>query len=249
VPTRAEPFQIGQISLRQNENGLCAGGTQVGKSTLSDVLWRDFLHRYYSKGARVHISDTKPRYRAEFLPNGRKAAHLYKKWGHGPTVKGSVLVETPADMDLAWQLGYRITICQSKRWSEKQDVCLNHFDEESKRGRPQLAVIDETKHHFYGNGMPRGTGALINIAQAGNERGGGGLYCTQRTQGIAPELLEHMRRLYAFRMDNVKDAKRFQEFGAPPFVLPTTPHRFKYWNKYDYYRVWGPYNLTLNNPA
>jgi hypothetical protein len=58
-----------------------------------------------------------------------------------------------------------------------------------------------------------------------------------------------MRRLYAFRLDNKSDAKRFQEFGAPAFDLPTSEHVFRYWAKHDYHRVWGPYNLTLPRGA
>lgn len=247
APAKPKPaVKLGKLSLRVGENALATGGTQVGKSTLCDELWRDFLHRYFRKGARVHISDTKPRYRAEWLPNGRPAKHLYKKWGkdYGEFVPGSILVETPAEMDLAWKTGARVTICSSKRWAVKQDQCISHFDDEAKGGRPQLLYVDETKDHFSGNGMAKGTGALVDVARAGNERGEGGLYASQRTKGIGGDLMEMMRRLYAFRLDNKTDAKRFQEFGAPEFPLPTEPHRFRYWWKGDYHRVWGPYQLT-----
>lgn len=246
-PARAVP--LGRLSLRARENALLAGGTQVGKSTLSDELWRDFLHRYARQGARVHISDTKPRYRAQWHPTGVTARRLYKKWEHGESVAGSVLVESPADMDTAWRNGHRITICSSKRWQPKHDDCIAHFDAEARRGRPQLLVVDETKDHFYGNGTWRGTGALVDVARSGNERGEGGLYCTQRTKGISGDLLEMMRRLYAFRLDNKADAKRFQEFGAPPMELPTVEERFVYWWKGDYGRVWGPYRLELSRGA
>lgn len=242
APARSS-VPLGRLSLRERENAFLAGGTQVGKSTLSDQLWRDFLHRYYRRDARVHISDTKPRYKAEWLPNGRSAKHLYKEWSHGEFVPGSVLVETPADMDMAWRNGFRITVCSSKRWAPKQDACIVHFDEKASRKRPQLLVVDETKDHFFGNGMWRGTGALVDVARSGNERGIGGLYCSQRTKGISGDLLEMMRRLYAFRLDNRTDAKRFQEFGAPAFDLPTKKYRFRYWWKEDYDRVWGPYQL------
>ena len=245
TPARSGPVSIGDLSLRERENALLAGGTQVGKSTLSDQLRADFLWRYRSRGARVHISDTKPRYRAQWLPNGRPAKRLYRKWDHGPSVPGSVLVETPADMDLAWNLGYRVTIASSEGWEPKQDECIRHFHENARRGRPQLLVVDETKDHFHGNGMPRGAGKLVAVARAGNERGEGGLYCTQRTKGISGDLLEMMRRLYAFRLDNRSDAKRFQEFGAPDFDLPSEEYRFMYWWKGDYHHVYGPYQTTL----
>lgn len=243
---RAGAVGLDRLSLRERENAFLAGGTQVGKSTLSDALWREFLHRYARKGARVHISDTKPRYRVRWNANGLSARRRYAKWSHGETVDG-VLVETPGDMETAWRNGHRVTVCQSKRWAPAQDLCIAHFDEEASRKRPQLLVVDETKDHFYGNGAWRGTGALVDVARSGNERGEGGLYCSQRTKGIAPELLEMQRRLYAFRLDNRTDAKRFAEFGAPigPDDLPTSEYRFLYWWKGDYGNVWGPYQLTL----
>ena len=240
-------MQLSNMSLRVGENALSVGGTQTGKSTLQDWLWRDFLHRYHRRGARIHISDTKPRYRAEWLPNGRSAKSLYKKWrpGYGEFVPGSVLVEDPEEMELAWKTGHRVTICSSKRWAPKQDECIAHFDDEARGKKPQLLVVDETKDHFSGNGMPKGKGALIDVARSGNERDEGGLYASQRTKGIGGDLMEQFRRLYAFRMDNKGDAARFQEFGAPEFALPTLEHRFMYWWKGDYHRVWGPYILSM----
>lgn len=238
------PLDIGTISLRQREHALLAGGTQVGKSTLSDELQADFLYRYKGKKARNHISDTKPRYRAEWLPSGAPAKRRYKNWDHGQLVPGSVLVESPEDMDLAWGLGYRTTICSGEQWTPNQDGCIRHFHEKARRGRPQLLTVDETKDHFYGNGMARGEGKLVSVARAGAERGESGLYCTQRTKGISADLMEMMQRLYAFRLDNKKDAKRFQEFGAPEFTLPTDKYRFVYWWKGDYHHTWGPYQLA-----
>lgn len=246
TPPRRGQVTIGDISLRERENGLLAGGTQVGKSTLSDELRADFLWRYRRRKARAHVSDTKPRYRAAWLPSGRSAKHLYRNWDHGPEVPGSVLVETPRDMELAWGLGYSTTIASSEGWEPRQDDLVEFFHRQARRSRPQLLIVDETKDHFHGNGAARGSGALIRVARAGNERGEGGLYCTQRTKGISGELMEMMRRLYAFRLDNKGDAKAFQEFGAPEFDLPTREYEFYYWWKGDYHRVWGPYNLALS---
>lgn len=219
------------------------GGTQVGKSTLADALGEDFLARYPK--ARRLILDTKPRYRAQLLPNGLKADRLYRNWDHGPPVHDSVVVGTPSEMLSAFKLGHRTCIVQSRRWSPAQDACADAFLEDARRGRPQLLQVDETCHHFYSNGAPKGSGAIVDVAMAGAERGCCGLYCTQRTKGISPHLLEHMDRLYAFRLDARADAKRFQEFGAPPFRLPTQPHQFHYWTKADYTTVYGPYQLAL----
>lgn len=238
-------IDLGRLSLRQRERGFLAGGTQVGKSTLADELGEDFLARYRRIGARRLISDTKPRYRAMWLPNGMSAAPRYKNWDHGPVVPDSVLVETPQQMRDAFKMGHRTCVVSSRRWHPRQDSVISAFVEDSKRGRPQLLQVDETCHHFYGNGSERGTGAVTDSAMAGAERGTAGLYCSQRTKGISAHLLEHMDRLYCFRLDAKADAKRFQEFGAPSFVLPTDKFLFKYWTKADYGKVWGPYKLDV----
>lgn len=238
-------IKISDISLRERQSGLAAGGTQVGKSTLCDLVALDFMWRYRARKPRRLISDTKPRYRAQWRANGTQAARLYKYWDHGEYLPDSVLATSPEEMLDAFKQGHSTVIVSTQRWQDVQDQCIAAFHNASKRGRPQLLQVDETCDHFYGNGMPRGTGALIDVARAGAERGGSGLYATQRTHGISGHLLEHMRKLWAFRLDNKKDAKRFQEFGAPEFDLPTEEEVFRYWTKDAYHKVWGPYRLTL----
>jgi hypothetical protein len=71
------------------------------------------------------------------------------------------------------------------------------------------------------------------------------LYGSQRTRGLSATLMAELSRLYCLRMDYVADAKRLQEMGAPPFVMPTEPHQFVYWWKGDYPHVHGPYRLAL----
>lgn len=238
---------LSQISLRERETALLTGGTQVGKTTLADWLGADFLDRYKARKGRRLISDTKPRYRAQWLPTGRSAAHLYRKWDHGQFIPDSVLVTNPTEMRDAFLLGHSTAIVSSKGWAEMHDACIDAFLEDSRRGRPQLLQVDETCDHFHGNGMPKGSGALVVVSRAGAERGTAGLYCTQRTKGISPHLMEHMRRLYAFEMDVAADAKRFAEFGCPigPNMLPETRYLFLYWTKDAKRLVWGPYKLNL----
>lgn len=244
----ASALDLGRISLRQRERAFLAGGTEVGKSTLSDVLADDFLQRYHGVGGRELVLDSKPRYRGEHALMGATIKKRYKKWDHGPQVPGSVVVDDPEDMWLAYDMGYRRVIVQGHGSADipRLTRAAALFLEDSRAKRPQLLRVDEAGDFFYGNGSPRGgDDALLRTARAGRERGTGALYCSQRTKGLPPQLMEEMTRLYAFRLDFVKDAQRFQEMGAPDFDLPRRKFQFMYWYKEDYDNVWGPYSLDL----
>lgn len=256
-------MELAQITLRRKESAFLAGGTKVGKSTLSECLRADYLARY--ERSWVHIADTKPRYRAQWRITGRPAKALYKNWSHGAFVPDSVLVASREDMDTARTLGFRTTICQSRRWAPAQDECAAWFYDHAKRGVERLLIVDETVDHFHSNGTPRGTGAIVDAARSGNEQTLAGLYCSQRTKGVSPILMECMEKLYAFALDVQGDAMRYGEFGAPVVMvrergrpprpmwfvddryrpLPTERHQFTYWTKADRGHVWGPYTLGL----
>lgn len=244
-------MDLSRISLRRNERGLLVGGTNTGKSTLAEALVVDFLHRYQRDNARVLILDSKPRFRAEYLPSGRPAKRLYKKWDHGPTVPGSVRVTDPAELRLAFATENPIVIAQAET---NRDIpalvaCAEAFFGDSRRGQPRLLDVDETMDFFSANGAPRGTtDALTRASRAGRERGLAALYCSQRTRQIPATLMEELAKLYLFRLDYRADAKRLLEMGAPEDIvsrMPMEKHRFVYWTKDDYPRVWGPYALDL----
>jgi hypothetical protein len=237
-----------RLSLRRNDRALLTGGTRSGKSTLGDFLGMSFTTQYRSLGARRMILDTKPRFRAQWTLNGRSAKHLYKKWSHGAYVPDSVLVDDPRQLDAAWNTGHRTVIVQAKFGGNVplQVACLQQFLDDSRFNRPQLVHVDETLDFFHGNGQPRYGDAILRLPRAGAERGTGSLFCSQRTKGFNPAVLELINVLYAFRLDFEADAHRFQEFGCPPFMLPTEDHEFMFWSKQqDRRRVYGPFTLTL----
>lgn len=240
-------LDFGQLSLRRDERALLIGGTSAGKSTLEEMLILDFQRRYSRLQSRCLIADTKPRFRAEWNPNGTSTKRRYKNWSHGANIPGSVVVEDPTDMDSAWKLGYRTIIVQLPDGGgiDLQAACLAKFLRDSKANRPQLAALDEALDFFHGNGIPRVNDASVKIARAGRERGTAALYCSQRTKGFAPTLLELMECLYCFRLDMEKDAERFEEFGVPKFQLPQENHEFRYWTKRDRRTVYGPYQLAI----
>jgi hypothetical protein len=243
---------LDRISLRERERGLVIGGTGSGKSTLSDHLGIDWDHRYRARGGRRLILDSKPRYRAEWTARGRAAAPRYKGWSHGQPVPGSVVCDTPEDLDLVWKLGYRVAIVQ-RQDDEPEAVAIarmiataRRFLSQARASRPQLLHVDETLDFFHSNGAPRGGDDVIaRIARAGRERGCALLAGSQRTRGIPATLMSELSKLYRFRLDYVADAKRFGEMGAPDMSNPTRPHVFLYWTKDDYARAWGPYRLNI----
>lgn len=245
-------LDLERISLRRNERAFLAGGTEVGKSTLSDALADDFLQRYWEggtkTGARELLVDSKPRYRAEHALMGPTVRKRYRHWDHGPRVPGSVVVDDPEDMQMAWDMGYRRVIAQGISSADvpRLTAFVAAFLQSSRARRPQLLRVDETGDMFHPNGAPRGgDDAVVRAARAGRERGTACLFCSQRTKGIPPQLMEEMKRLYAFRLDFDSDAKRFQEMGAPDFELPRRKYEFCYWYKEDYDNIWGPYQLGL----
>ena len=236
-----------RLSLRRNDRALLIGGTRSGKSTLGDYLGASFTTQYRSSGARRMILDTKPRFKAQWRMSGRTATKVYKNWGHGAYVPDSILIDDPADLRAAWATGHRTVIVQAPYGGaiSLQCACLQAFLNDSRYTRPQLVHVDEALDFFHGNGMAKND-VIVKLPRAGAERGTGSLFCSQRTKGFSPALLELINILYAFRLDFESDAKRFQEFGCPPFMLPTEDQEFMYWSKaQDRKHVYGPYRLTI----
>lgn len=242
--------QLDQISLRQKDRGFVVGGSGYGKSVLADLLGADFVSRYWRQGGRRLIADSKPRYRAAYSVTGRSAQRRYKHWDHGRVIPNSVVVDTPADLRLAWDTGYRTVIVQGEgsRDIPRLVAACSLFLKDSRARRPQLLHINETLDFFHGNGAPRGgDDVLIRAPRAGRERGTASLYESQRTRGIPASIMEEMNRCYRFLIDYEADAKRLAEFGMPPHEPPADEFLFLYWTKMARSKVWGPY--TVDVPA
>jgi len=247
------PISLDQISLRVTrkdgaDRGFLVGGSGSGKSTLADLLGAEFVHRYYGRGGRRLILDSKPRYRAQWTVSGTSAARRYKRWAHGQPIPGSVVVDTPADLTHAFALGHRTVIaqCEDSRELPRLVATAAAFLRDARASRPQLIQVDETMDFYHGNGMPRGgDDTITKFARAGRERGNAVLYCSQRTKSIPATLMSELNRLYALQLDYLADAKRLQEMGCPPFELPQRPYEFRYWFKGDRATVFGPYRLDI----
>jgi hypothetical protein len=250
-PRRLEAVSLDVLDLRRDERGLLVGTTDAGKSTLAEYLGLNFVRRYK---ARRLILDSKPRYRAEWMFNGLPAKRLYKRYKPDPHafVAGSIVITpdlTESPKKLLAQAFTRtntvIASIPSKGYIPWLVAVAAAFKELGSYRKPGLLHVDETLDFFTTNGNPIGGDAIEVSARAGREVGEAGLYCSQRTYKLSQALLAEMTRLYAFMLTNVNDAKRFQEFGCPPFATPRRLREFKYWYKKDPGHVYGPYALDL----
>lgn len=257
-PTLAR-LSLDRIAVRDQERGFVCGGTDSGKSTLMDELGAWFVHHYAARHARRLILDSKPRYRAQWTAAGTPASRRYRRWAHGAAVPGSVVVDEPEQLELAWRTGARTVIAQCDSRAELARLVSTAavFLADSRASRPQLLQVDETLDFYHSNGSPRGGNDVLERASTGGrERGTAALYGAQRTRGIPPALMGMMSRLYAFRIDYRADAKRYAEMGAPERArgllwVPAHEHEFYYWWKGDrahpreYHTVYGPLILAL----
>lgn len=244
----AEPFPLSHLSLRARERGILLGGTEAGKSTLADYLGRDFVNRYAHVHGRRLITDTKPRYRAQWELSGLSARRRFRRWDHGQAIADSVIVDDPDDLERGFSMCSTVIMqCETARDIGRVVAGVAAFLRSSRAKRPQLLQVDEVRDFYYPNGSAKGgDDAVERCVRAGRERGTGVLICGQRTKGIPATLMEELSKCYLFRMDYVADAKRLQEMGAPPTMRPPrAEHTFLYWTKRDYRTVYGPYRLAL----
>jgi hypothetical protein len=246
--TRA-PLTLDQMALRRDERALLAGGTGTGKSKLARYLRANFLARYAK--SRSLVLDSKPRFIAPYYLNGITTARRFRNWSHGELVADAVLITPETDPDPvaalknARKLGWRTVVAQGPDDIIWLVACARAFLTTAKRNEPQLLDVDETMDFYHANGVPKGGNAVDRSARAGRELGSAGLYCSQRTRMISTTLLQEMQRLYCFRLDYVADAKRFADFGCPPFTPPEQDFVFDYWHKRQRRQVFGPYQLAL----
>ena len=245
--SRTAALSFADISMRERERALLLGGTGSGKTTLETLLLSDFYKRY--KTSRILILDSKPRFRAEFLVTGISAKRRYRHWQPDAPIPGSVVIDSPADLDLAWRQS-RIVIAACEHAAERWRLveCAERFYNSARHTRPQLLCVDETADFFHINGSPiaGSTDALVRIARSGRERGTAALYCSQRARSLPSSIIEEMSQLYLFVLDGIADLKRCVEMGAPADIEPPPrEHQFNLWTKRDRRKVYGPFTIDI----
>jgi len=89
VTTTMRPrLAIDLMAISPSSRHLIAGQTNSGKSTIAGELLTDWVR----KGRRLVIFDTKPRWKAEYLPNGMSASRRYRGWTLGEPFLNSISV-------------------------------------------------------------------------------------------------------------------------------------------------------------
>lgn len=228
---------LSEIAIHRSERGLILGGTGTGKSTLVEFLIQNFVAEY--KSARVLVLDSKPRFRAQWLPDGTSAARRYKRWDHGVVTAGSMAVDllgNPKDaLATSWMMGCRIAIAQSDSAAYRPHMLrlLATFFKQARASRPGLVIVDETLDYFHGNGSPiGGNDSILRVARAGRELGlslGAG---SQRGLGIPIQLRSELSQAYIFKLDHAKDIRECYDFGFPRETAPPAEDfQFQYWHK------------------
>lgn len=239
-------ISISNLALAKSQRALILGGTGSGKSTLSERLILQFRMNYPE--SKILILDSKPRFRAEWTPQGIKASRRYRNWDHGPTIPESVAINNLDEFKESWGRNYSVFIAQVT--DDNDDVSdltfiAQEFFKRSRASIPQLLVVDEGMDFYTESGSPiRGTlPAIKRTSRAGRERGMALLFCSQRARNIPVQIMSEMSKLYLFRLDYTEDVKRLREMGVPPIESPLDNHQFKYWTKATPKKIYGPYTL------
>jgi hypothetical protein len=225
-----------QISLKRAERGLLLGGTGSGKSTAAEYLIPEFRREY--NGSRVLIADSKPRFRAEWEPNGLPATARYKRWDHGAPVSGSMLVgggTAQGALKNVWKhTDIAIVQCESQEMIPWLVAVIGAFFRDARASEPRLLYIDEGLDFFHPNGSPKGgSDAILRCSRAGRERGLASLVASQRPRGLPVQLISEVTKIYLFHLDFINDIKYLGEAGYPwqDYPAPAEDHAFWYWDK------------------
>lgn len=199
------------------------GATDVGKSTLTEVLTAEYQAAYSEPKlpVRVLICDTKPRFRAEkelwgvsTITSGR-----YDKWYYGSLpIPGSYAVNIGANaksqLDQVWSFGGTVAIISAEgeeEWPSVTDYARAFFEGYGAK-HPRLLVVDELADFF----QFRKLGDIFQrIARNGRERDCGFIAGSQRPRKVPLEVMTEMTRLYMFELQFDEDFEHVMQFGIP----------------------------------
>jgi hypothetical protein len=234
-----EKVSAGVLTLPRASRAFLAGTTGTGKSTLMEVMMKEYQLAYSQKKkpVRTLIVDTKPRFKAQWELNGfpTAASGRYNKWGYGSGVLQGSYVLTGADrigseLDQVWRLGGDIAIVQTDTESEWQyaSQTATEFYERYGANIPRLVVVDELADFF----KWRSLGDIFQrISRNGRERDCALITGSQRPRKVPVEVMTEMLRMYMFELDYGEDLKHAMQFGIPRNIWLPTGHTFYMYDK------------------
>ena len=245
---------MNEITLRVDERGAdratLVGATGTGKSTLAAYLIRAFRDDY--PDCRVLIMDTKPRWRAEWLPDGTRSTRRYRHMAKGDTIADSMAIDRLDDWDLVWdhdvnpsqvvvaqRIGTRRRPVTHRSNIVFQVMCAEKFFHTQDARRPSLIYFDEGMDFFYSSAAARGGSDIVQRCyRAGREMGLATMAAFQRPVGINQQTLTEMNYCALFDLDNRKDVKRLWEMGWPATIPPPHTEPFDGPDPVGTFRLW-----------
>jgi DNA helicase HerA-like ATPase len=228
------------------------GRTGSGKSTLLDILMRRYLSTY--NNSRVLIVDSKPRFKAQWNPDGTQARRHYRNWSRGEYVEGSYRVDIytnniKSNLDAIWQARGRVAIAQVRPGDiadlrALERVAAVFYGEYSDR-IPRLIVVDELADFF--ELRRTGGGIFWQTARSGRELNVALMAGSQRPSYIPTVVMTESDRLYLFTLDYSEDMKKVYSMGVPKSVpVPTIDHSFFFWDKFKRFEEPSGREYVLN---
>lgn len=242
------------ITLRVDDHGAdratLVGATGTGKSTLAAYLIRVFKQDY--PDSRIQIHDTKPRWRAEYLPDGTRAERRYRRMTKGDTIAESMAIDRLDDWDLVWDKDVnpsQVVVVQrigSRRHpiTQRENIvfqveCAERFFHTQDARRPSLIYFDEGMDFFYSSAAARGGSDIVQRCyRAGREMGLATMASFQRPIGINQQTLTEMNYCALFDLDNRKDVRRLWDMGWPANVPAPHTETFDGPDPIGTFRLW-----------
>jgi DNA helicase HerA-like ATPase len=242
---------LDRFAIAPRSRTLILGQTGSGKSTLAGVLLKEWV----SKGRRLVIFDTKPRWKADYLPNGMSAMYRYRGWTLGEIFPESISVTTWDEwVEARRRLDDRTIIVQTLIGERpdldlQAEIAVDLFRRAGRQKRPVLFYLDETMDHFHPSTAPIASDdgwIWAQVCRAGRELGVAAMFATQRPRSIPMAMLEEMSQMFLFAISDQNDLKRLWEIGFPRGqTSPDELHQFYLWRKDRKSRVYGPFMLSL----
>lgn len=227
------------VALVSSDRGILIGASRTGKSTLAFDLLQRFRADY--PDSRIMVCDTKPRWRAERLPDGTSSRRMYRDFVKGDTIPNAMALSDPRDWNLAWHRDTnpsQTVIVQRLNGSERTNLlfqtwCAERFFNSVSANRPSLIYFDEGHDFFGGSGFARGSSDIVQRCfRAGGEKGLTSLIGVQRPKGFNPQCLTETSYCAVFRFNYAEDMHRLRDMGWPKDVPSPgydEPYVFRLW--------------------